>query len=55
MKGIDGVKFYKLTGFWSKESQMKVYDSDGVHLNSEGNKKYYNNLRGVLVSALKQL
>jgi hypothetical protein len=55
LKQVDGITFFRLTGFWSSESQQRVYFPDGVHLSEEGNKKYYNNLRAYIVSSLNSL
>ena len=54
-KHVDGVTFYRLSGFWSEASRQAVFDPDGVHLNHAGNRKYYNNIRAALVTALRQL
>lgn len=54
-KGVDGAKFFRLQGFWNFSTKSSVYLDDGVHLNRQGNIKYYNNIRAVVVSVLKSL
>ena len=42
---VEGVQFWKHSGFWSPENQELVYTDDGVHLNEVyGYAKYYNNV-----------
>lgn len=55
LRNVDGATFFRLSGFWSPQSQAAKYCDDGVHLNEEGNKSYYNNVRAVVVSSLKSL
>jgi lysophospholipase L1-like esterase len=51
---LAGVRFWRHSGFWSRENQALVYCDDGVHLNEEhGYPKYYNSVRASIVSALK--
>jgi lysophospholipase L1-like esterase len=55
LKGVPGAQFYRLKGFWTESCKASAFEDDGVHLNVNGNRKYYNNLRAALVSALKSL
>lgn len=55
IKEVEGVTFFRLSGFWNPSTRSKVYLDDGVHLNEQGNIKYFNNIRAVVVSSLKYL
>lgn len=55
IKEVEGVNFFRLSGFWNPSTRSTVYLDDGVHLNKQGHIKYYNNIRAVVVSTLKYL
>lgn len=48
-----GLPFTALLSFGPLK--IRLHDSDGVNLNRQGNRKYYNNIRAVLVSDMKRL
>jgi hypothetical protein len=42
---VEGVQFWRHSGFWSSKNQELVYTDDGVHLNEVyGYAKYYNSV-----------
>jgi hypothetical protein len=51
---VEGLQFWRHSGFWSPENQELVYTDDEVHLNElYGYTKYYNSVRAAVVSLLK--
>jgi hypothetical protein len=51
---VEGVQFWRHSGFWSPENQELVYTDDEMHLNEVyGYTKYYNSVRAAVVSLLK--
>lgn len=55
LKDVEGATLFRLKGFWSEGSETSVFHTDGVHLNDVGNQKLYNNIRGSIITALKQI
>ncbi|XP_062595669.1 uncharacterized protein LOC134257029 [Saccostrea cucullata] len=55
LKNVDSATFFRLSGFWCPNNQRAVFLADGVLLNYQGNKKYYNNVRAVIVSMIKSI
>ncbi|XP_061192392.1 uncharacterized protein LOC133200619 [Saccostrea echinata] len=55
LQNVEGAAFFRLSGFWCPNNQRTAFLADGVHLNNQGNKKYYNNLRAVIVSLIKSI
>lgn len=53
LSDVDGAQLFRLKGFRDQTKRAEVVSPDGVHLNGEGNKKYYNNIRSALVSFMK--
>jgi hypothetical protein len=50
---VEGVEFWRHSGFRSPENQELVYTDDGVHLNKVyGYPKYYNGALAAVVSLL---
>jgi lysophospholipase L1-like esterase len=45
--------FWRFKGFWSEEAKSQVFAADGVHLSNRGQIRFYQNLRGAVVSLLK--
>jgi hypothetical protein len=51
---VEGVQFWRHSGFWSPDNQELVYTDDEVHLNEVyGYTKYYNSVRVAVVCLLK--
>ena len=51
---VEGVQFWRNSGFWSPEDQELVYTDDGVHLNEVfGYTQYYNSVRAAVVCLLE--
>jgi hypothetical protein len=51
---VEGVQFWRHSGFWSPQNQELVYTDDGVHLNEVyGYPKYFNSVRAAVVGLLK--
>lgn len=36
IKEVEGVNFFRLSGFWNPSTRSTVYLDDGVHLNKQG-------------------
>ena len=49
---FDSVSFWCHRGVWS---DWASYLGDGVHFNQEGNRKYYNSVRGAIIAAANVL
>lgn len=52
---VENISFWKHQGFWLPSNKRLVYTDDGTHLNeSHGYPKYYQSIRGLVVSLLKK-
>ena len=48
VQSFEKVTFWRHRGLWADWSKYLV---DGVHFNQEGNRKYYNSVRGAIIAA----
>ena len=51
-KSFPNIAFWSHRGIWADWTK---YLADGVHFNAEGNRKYFNSVRGAVVAAVNQL
>ena len=52
VQSFETVTFWRHRGLWADWSKYLV---DGVHYNQEGNRKYYNSVRGAIIAAANTL
>ena len=52
-KSFDNIDFWSHCGVWSGWQQYLL--KDGVHFNQEGNRKYYNSVRGAVIAVANKL
>lgn len=47
--------FWRHKAFWSVKSQLEVFSRDGIHLSTQGQRKYFSSLRALVVHLLNRL
>ncbi len=51
-KDVPGLLFWRRRNLWA---HWEACLSDGVHFNEQGNRRYYNSVRGTIIAATRKL